>query len=35
MIIKVIEDKGEYKDVYATCLKTLINDVPSTFAKSV
>ncbi len=35
MISKVIEDKGEYKDVYATCLKTLINDVPSNYAKSV
>ncbi|EGR34114.1 hypothetical protein IMG5_023380 [Ichthyophthirius multifiliis] len=35
MIQKVIEDRGEYKDVYATCLKTLINDVPSNYAKSV
>lgn len=32
MICKVIEGKDEYKDVYATCLKTLINDVPNTFA---
>lgn len=35
MIVKVIEDKGEYRDVYATCLKTLINGVPSNYAKAV
>jgi len=35
MIQKVIEDKGEYRDVYATCLKTLINGVPSNYSKAV
>lgn len=35
MIGKVIDGKGELRDVYATCIKTLINDLPTNYSKVV
>jgi hypothetical protein len=38
MIRKVInenEDKIELRDVYATCVKTLIQEIPNSFASSI
>jgi len=38
MIRKVIsenEDKIELRDVYATCVKTLIQDIPYQYANSI
>jgi len=35
MISKVIGAKAEFRDVYATCLKTLINEVPREFNKTI
>jgi hypothetical protein len=35
MISKVIGAKAEFRDVYATCLKTLINEVPREYNKTI
>jgi len=35
LIEKVIKDDGQFRDVYASCIKALINEIPITFGPAI